>query len=195
MRSKTAKRCYRSIAKRCSRRSKHREAIEASRSNAPGSQKMTRRGLKGEAPPARHHRAIADAPRGIILLTSRVSIFYIRRYLRILKTYPNLIFFLINTYFNLKTDQKSNLRSHKQSHTQKSRDLIKFPERTLSLPGLLFVYVARVRSAKLIMPCILITKPSQMRSIRPGEPKANPAGRDNLLFWILWRSHPRRGLV
>ena len=23
---------------------------------------MTRRGLKGEAPPARHHRAIADAP-------------------------------------------------------------------------------------------------------------------------------------
>ena len=34
--------------------SKHREAIEASRSDAPGaSQMMTRRGLKGEAPPAR----------------------------------------------------------------------------------------------------------------------------------------------
>ena len=40
-----------------------RGAIEASRSDAPGaSQMMTRRGLKGEAPPARHHRAIADAP-------------------------------------------------------------------------------------------------------------------------------------
>ena len=65
-----------SIAKRCDRRSRSdvieasrsdviedRRAIEASRSDAPGaSQMMTRRGLKGEAPPARHHRAIADAP-------------------------------------------------------------------------------------------------------------------------------------
>ena len=40
-----------------------RGAIEASRSDAPGaSQMMTRRGVKGEAPPARHYRAIADAP-------------------------------------------------------------------------------------------------------------------------------------
>ena len=71
-------------------RSKHREAIKASRSDViedrgaigasrsdahGASQMMTRRGLKCEAPPARHHRAIADAPRGIILLTSRVSIY------------------------------------------------------------------------------------------------------------------------
>ena len=91
-RSKIAKRCYRSIARRCSRGSKHREAIkasrsdvivdrgaiEASRSDAPGaSQMMTRRGIKGEAPPARHHRAIADAPPGIINSPSRVSNFHI----------------------------------------------------------------------------------------------------------------------
>ena len=50
--------------------SKHREAIEASRSDAPGaSQMMTRRAVKGEAPPARHHRAIADAPPGLFQLT------------------------------------------------------------------------------------------------------------------------------
>ena len=60
-----AKRCYRrsrsdrSIAKRCSR--------GIADDDAPG--------VKGRSPPARHHRAIADAPRGIILLTSRVSIY------------------------------------------------------------------------------------------------------------------------
>ena len=45
-----------------------RGAIEASRSDGSGaSQMMTRRGVKGEAPPARHHRAIADAPPGMVL--------------------------------------------------------------------------------------------------------------------------------
>ena len=51
-----------SIAKRCDRSSRS-DVIGASRSDSPGaSQMMTRRGVKGEAPPARHHRAIADAP-------------------------------------------------------------------------------------------------------------------------------------
>ena len=49
-------------------------ASRASRSDTTGaSQVMTRRGVKGEAPPARHHRAIADAPPGIINSPSRVS--------------------------------------------------------------------------------------------------------------------------
>ena len=57
-----------SIAKRCDRRSRSndiedRGAIEASRRDAPGtSHMMTRRGLEGEAPPARHHQEFADAP-------------------------------------------------------------------------------------------------------------------------------------
>ena len=81
-----------SIAKRCDRRSQSdviedRGAIEASQSDAPGDRSIAKRcsrgiadddapGVKGRSPPpARHHRAIADAPRGIILLTPRVSIY------------------------------------------------------------------------------------------------------------------------
>ena len=41
------------------------------------SQMMTRRGVKGESPPARHHQAIADAPPGIINSPSRVSNFHL----------------------------------------------------------------------------------------------------------------------
>ena len=61
-----------------------RGAIEASRSDSPGaSQMMTRRGVKGEATPARHHRAIADAP-PLLQLPSRVSIYlYIKSFKKI----------------------------------------------------------------------------------------------------------------
>ena len=101
MRSKIAKRCYRSIAKRCSRGSKHREAIETSRNDRSIAKRCSQGiadddapGVKGRSPPARHHRAIADAPRGIILLTSRVSI-----YLYITISYENHILrFLISRF-------------------------------------------------------------------------------------------------
>ena len=44
--------------------------------------------------------------------------YFIRIYFRILKTYPNFKKKIINAY--LKIDQESNLRSHKQTNTQKS---------------------------------------------------------------------------
>ena len=61
-----------------------RSAIEASRSDASGASQMMARGEGGislgacaAAPPARHHRAIADAPSVCDYSPSRVSIFHL----------------------------------------------------------------------------------------------------------------------
>ena len=68
-----------SIAKRCDRRSRSDRSIAKrcprgiAEDDAPGGKE--RSPPRRVYPPARHHRAIADAPRDIILLTSRDSIY------------------------------------------------------------------------------------------------------------------------
>ena len=65
------------------------------------------------------------------------------------------------------------------------------------------VYMARIRSAKQIISCIMMMNPSRMRSIRPGEP-AKPAPRvsrrrtrlgEITSFQDILAQPPRRGLV